>query len=301
MKRSASPEGPRRTPAELIDGGHEAARRFYLGPPDRPRAWNVIGGGWQAFAAGGYAVRRDFPYWEIGYVGSGSGRLEAGARREALTTGSLHVAAPDTRRGLRADNRRPLRRHYLWLAGEGVPALLTAAGLSPGTSRVAESPGELRELFDWILREGESGTEDRRAIELLVRLLLHKVARAARRIEAPLIAAAPGGASARDGYERCLAAIAAADGKLRSTAELAAAAGLRSETVCRLFQRFSDRQPGAHLRAARIRSAQALLLRPGSRAKEVAVALGFADAFHFSRLFRQETGLSPRAWLARNR
>lgn len=292
---------PRPTPPELLDGGRESARGFYLPPAPRGRSWSVTGGGWEALSPGHYATRRDFPYWEIGYIAGGSGQLELAGRREALTVGSLHVIAPDTRRGRRSDSRRPLRRHYLWLAGPRVPSLLAAAGLTADSTRVADAPGELRDIFDWILREGESGADDRAALELLVRLLLHKAGRAARRADAPLIAAPRSSASSRRSYERCLSTIAAGGGRLRSTAELAAAARLRAETVCRLFQRFSDRPPGDHLRAARIHAARELLARPGARAKEVAAELGFADSFHFSRVFKAETGLSPRAWLARNR
>ncbi len=300
MPRPApKPASPRPLPSDLLDGGHASCRGFFFPPAPRDRAWSVAGAGWEALPAGHYATRRDFPYWEIGYIAGGAGQLELGGRREALAAGSLHVIAPDTRRGRRSDARRPLRRHFLWLAGPRVPALLAAAGLAPDTTRVAQAPGELRDLFDWLLREGESGADDRTAVELLVRLLLHKAGRAARRADAPLIAASSAAASARENYERCLAAIAASAGRLRTTAELAASAGLRAETVCRLFQRFSDRPPGDHLRAARVRAARELLARPGARAKEVAAELGFADAFHFSRVFKSETGLSPRAWLGR--
>jgi AraC-like DNA-binding protein len=47
-----------------------------------------------------------------------------------------------------------------------------------------------------------------------------------------------------------------------------------------------------------MRLAAERLAAPGARVKEVAAELGFADAFHFSRLFKAELGMSPRAWRA---
>ena len=106
-------------------------------------------------------------------------------------------------------------------------------------------------------------------------------------------------AGARASFERCRALADTEAARLRGAAELAAAAGLRTETLCRLFRRFLDTTPGAYLRARRMRLAAERLREPGARVKEVAAALGFADAFHFSRVFKAETGMTPKAWRQR--
>ncbi len=46
----------------------------------------------------------------------------------------------------------------------------------------------------------------------------------------------------------------------------------------------------------RIRNAQSLLLRSTLSIKEISYMVGFRDQLYFSRVFRQETGMSPRAF-----
>ncbi len=293
------------TPPALAEPAAAEARRFFR-PAGRRGAgsgWRVVGGGWESQAAGSYAQRRDFPYWEIEYILGGRGLAELAGRREALGAGAVYAVGPEMRRGRRSDVRRPLRRHYLWLDGAGAEAALRAAGLVEGKVRLVDAPGEAREVFEWILREGaRRGPAAEATVSHLAKVLLLKLA-AAREAGAAALAAGPGGeeaadASARASFERCRELVDAEAARLKSTAEIAAAAGLRSETVCRLFKRFLDTTPGDYLRGRRVRLAAERLREPGARVKEVAAALGFADAFHFSRVFRAETGQSPRAWRA---
>ena len=288
------------TPPALVDSAAEDARRFFRhAPRGAARSWRAAGGGREVLAAGSYAQRRDFMYWEIEYIVGGRGQAEVAGRREALAAGAVYATGPETRRGRRSDPRRPLRRYYLWLEGPGAEAALRAAGLADGRVRMVESPGEAREAFEWILREGaRPGEAAEAALGHLVRVLLLKLAAA----RGPVPVAGPGGvdtdASARASFERCRALVDSEAARLKGTAEIAAAAGLRRETICRLFQRFLNITPGAYLRARRARLAAERLREPGARVKEVAASLGFADAFHFSRVFRAEMGVSPRAWRA---
>jgi len=293
------------TPPGLIEPAAAEARRFFRpGRRAAGRGWRVVGGGREALAAGSYAQRRDFPYWEIEYIVGGRGQAEVAGRRAALAAGAVYAIGPETRRGRRSDVRRPLRRYYLWLEGAGAEAALAGAGLADGRVRMVEAPGEAREVFEWILREGSrSGEAAEATVAHLARGLLLKLAPAKNGEAGALPAAGPGGAepddgSARTSFERCRALVDAEAARLRSTADISAATGLRSETVCRLFKRFLDTTPGDYLRARRVRIAADRLREPGARVKEVAAALGFADAFHFSRVFREEMGVTPRAWRA---
>lgn len=290
------------TPPALIEPAAADARRFFRPASGRRggRSWRVVGGGRETLAAGSYAQRRDFLYWEVEYIVGGRGQAEIGGRREALATGAAYAVAPDMRRGRRSDVRRPLRRFYLWIEGDGAGEALAGIGLAEGRVRMVEAPGEVREVFEWILREGvRPGAAAEETLTHLARVLLLKLsaARGATEVAGP---AGPdaGDDSARMNFERCRELVDAEAERLKSTAEIAAAAGLRSETVCRLFKRFLDTTPGDYLRSRRVRIAAERLREPGARVKEVAAALGFADAFHFSRVFRAEMGVSPRVWRA---
>jgi AraC-like DNA-binding protein len=72
--------------------------------------------------------------------------------------------------------------------------------------------------------------------------------------------------------------------------------GVSRSQLYRQFERFGGVQ--TYIRRRRLRRALVLLCNPrhaGQRIGDIAYGLGFTDEAHFSRLFRQAFGLSPRA------
>ncbi len=282
------------TPAELCAGEVTDARRFFRTDGAESGGWRVVGAGWESLAGGAYVQRRDFPFWSVEFIAAGRGRAELGGLGQALAAGRIYATTPETRLGLRGEAGRGLRRYYLWLDGPEAQARIEAAGFGRSRVRAAAVPGEIREAWEWLLREGSrSGEGGADLVRALAEVLLLKLAQAR---DAGGLDEIEG---ARESFERCRAL---ADGeavRLRGAAELAGAAGLRVETLCRLFRRYADTTPGAYLRRRRIRVAAERLREPGARVKQVALELGFADAFHFSRVFKAELGVSPRVWRGR--
>ncbi|RJT34227.1 AraC family transcriptional regulator [Mesorhizobium waimense] len=78
-------------------------------------------------------------------------------------------------------------------------------------------------------------------------------------------------------------------------ARLASAAGVSRFQVIRDFHRTAAMTPGQYLRDRRIRAASALM-RTDMPLAEIAVATGFADQSHLTRVFKTIKGLSPGAW-----
>lgn len=79
-------------------------------------------------------------------------------------------------------------------------------------------------------------------------------------------------------------------------ADLARAAHVSAEHLCRLFRRSLDARPLECLRLARLERAAALVGRSNLAFKEIAEATGFANPFHFSMAFKSAYGLPPRAY-----
>lgn len=79
-----------------------------------------------------------------------------------------------------------------------------------------------------------------------------------------------------------------------SLADLAGAACVSPEHLCRLFKSSLGHSPAETVRLARLDRAAALLARSNYTVSEVAALCGFASPFHFSRLFKSASGLPPR-------
>lgn len=79
-------------------------------------------------------------------------------------------------------------------------------------------------------------------------------------------------------------------------AELAAAVNLSPSRFAYLFRRDMGTSPARFVRQRRLDRARELLETTFLSVKEVMVAVGFSDASHFTRNFRQHHGLAPRAW-----
>lgn len=81
-----------------------------------------------------------------------------------------------------------------------------------------------------------------------------------------------------------------------SLAELATAFHFSENYLIRIFHEAMGITPHAYVNAARIRKAKLLLSTSNITADRVAYECGFADYAHFYRMFRKETGCSPKGY-----
>jgi AraC-like DNA-binding protein len=77
--------------------------------------------------------------------------------------------------------------------------------------------------------------------------------------------------------------------------DLADAALVTPEHLCRLFKLSTGRSPVATVRLARLDRAVVLVARSNYSLKEIADMCGYSSAFHLSRRIKEEFGQSPRA------
>ena len=62
------------------------------------------------------------------------------------------------------------------------------------------------------------------------------------------------------------------------------------------FTRHTGQTPNQYLLSLRIASAQSLLEQTGDTVTEIAAIVGYDNPLYFSRLFKKQTGLSPRQY-----
>ncbi|WP_197524018.1 helix-turn-helix domain-containing protein [Cupriavidus sp. USMAHM13] len=87
-----------------------------------------------------------------------------------------------------------------------------------------------------------------------------------------------------------------------SAQHLAAALNISRRTLYNLFREIGQ-TPHAYIQSRRLRQAALRLAQDGGVQRsitEVAFALGFADAAHFSRVFHERFGMSPSQWRQRH-
>lgn len=84
-----------------------------------------------------------------------------------------------------------------------------------------------------------------------------------------------------------------------SIQDLARAFGISQSYLSKMFRRYEGRSFNAFLAETRIGYACALMRAdPGAYIKEIALMVGYADPFYFSKTFRVYTGMSPKEYLA---
>ena len=90
------------------------------------------------------------------------------------------------------------------------------------------------------------------------------------------------------------------DSTLRAR-DLAVMARLSTGHFCRAFKRSLGVAPIAYIAGRRVASAQNLMLASNESLSQIALACGFYDQAHLTRVFRRHAGTSPHDWRRRHR
>ena len=83
-----------------------------------------------------------------------------------------------------------------------------------------------------------------------------------------------------------------------SLSRLATECGLSIRHFSRAFRQSFGVPPHRYLLKRRVERARELLERGSMSLLDIALACGFADQSHFTRVFRASCGITPRAWRA---
>jgi AraC-like DNA-binding protein len=283
---------PAETNPDFFSNQVSQARRFYLNLKPSPKAGLAVVCGGREQCAADYAIsRRTFPYYSVEYVAEGHGQLKLNGAEHLLQPGSVFAYGPGIAHDIATDPRHTLSKYFIDFSGIESVKLLTAAGLKPGMVTSVSPPGEIVPLFDELIRNGRRGTPGAAAIcaRLLEGLLL-KVAEA----RAPL----PGQETlAFATYQHCREHLQRNFLRLRSVAQVAEECHLDDTYLCRLFQRYDHESPYRLLVRLKMNQAAERLQLPGAMVKQVAEEAGFANQFHFSRVFKSVFGIPPRAMI----
>lgn len=254
-------------PLELRDGG-----RVHC-----PNGWR-LDPGWS----------RALPDYDLWMVCAGRGSMELKNRRVIeLRRGVVVWMRPGRLYHAIQDDREPLTVCYQHFALS--PSTKPRSTVIPESVLVHEV-SYFEKVFEKVLRlrrrNNDSPSEsDNRLADTLFRALLEEYLRPRPPPAPPRHAEAV--------IRRQMEAVHQHPGRYPPVNELAKAAGLNPDSYRRLFQRVTGLTPKAWIQTVRIDQARVLLGETSMSVGEIADHLGFHDAFHLSRQFKERTSLNP--------
>ena len=263
------------------------ARRFWLDVPLSEPPLAVAGGGHELCSPQYVVERPSFPYYSVELVVRGRGWLSLDGTRHELTAGTVFSYGPGVDHRIRTDPHGLLEKYFVGFTGPRALPILRDCGLPPGSAARVSSVGEVRDIFENLIRDGLCNTATANVLcAVLSEYLLIKLADL---ITPP--GARPSPASAT--FQRCRQYIAAHFRRLRSLEQIAEECDLDQAYLCRLFRRFGHPAPYQYLLRLKMNFAAEQLRDPRILVKEVAADVGFQDPFHFSHAFKNVFGASP--------
>jgi AraC-like DNA-binding protein len=282
MKRQAA------TAPDFFSAQVSSARRFYLNlQPPRGTKLAVVCGGVE-HCAPDYGIRREtFPFYSIEYVARGEGGLKLGRRNYELKPGIIFAYGPGVRQHITSNPQKPLVKYFVDFAGTQSAQWIQRAGLAPGKVSQVFPPNEIQPLFDELIR---SGQRDTRHSPELCRQLLECLGVKLLEARAPVQEAE---SAAYAAYQTSRQFVQEHFRRLRTLEQVAQECHLGTAYLCRLFRRYDHQSPYLFLTRLKMNEAAGQLQQPGALVKNVAADLGFANPFHFSRVFKSVFGISP--------
>ncbi len=235
-----------------------------------------------------YAIHRsNFPFYSIEYVARGSGELKLKGHTHALRAGRVFSYGPHVSHHITTDPANPLVKYFVDFAGKDAVRLLRSCELAPGNVKHVFPSHVLSPLFDELIQGGLSkGQGDAELCAKLLECLVLKLTlnnTPVEETETPAFAT----------YQRCRRHIELHFLRLRALEDIAAECHASKAYLCRLFHNYDHQSPYQYLLRLKINHAAECLRNSAALVKQVAEQVGFADAFHFSRVFRNVLGVSP--------
>lgn len=277
--------------AELFSSQVVEARRFFLG-----RRIGVVGAGVERVGADYRVHREGFEFVAIEFVAGGVGELILSGKKYRLIPGVCFTYGPGIGHTIVTDDTNRLVKYFVDASTDAGGRWLREAGLRSGAFWRTQRPADVARVLEEMLGEGRGGGRETGTIcDLLFRALLLRAKATQGDLTIGKVAPAErgGAASGFATYQRCCLILESRAREIRTLSELADRTGTSSEYLCRLFRRYDRQSPYQRLVAARMGYAAVRLRGSAVLVQTVAKELGYADPFHFSRVFRQAFGIPP--------
>lgn len=238
-----------------------------------------------SYCDGSYRIRRrNSRFTVFEYITRGKGTLEIGDRVFVPEKGDVYFVTEGSDHEYRADPVDPWTKIWFNTSGPLPLTLLDTYGLH-GVHHVPNVGAEniFREAY-------EACREDPALAEQIVAIALHRIivelAAAFRSRQESTFRQSQ---ELRDHLDRCVS-------DTPGLAEMARIMGCSPSQTIRVFKRDWGLTPYQYLIDRKLQKARTLLNGSAKSIKEISFELGFNSEYHFSALFKQKIGMSPKAF-----
>lgn len=274
-------------PAFISTDTREGKYFFLDLDPPRVPGLELVGAGWERCTPDYRIVRPGFEFHTIEFVAGGTWKLEREGRAELLRPGALFAYGPGSGYSLVTAGGSEWIKYFVMFAGNSARRWLDDCGLAGGEVLYTGEARWIHDLFDQLidcnrLDPGAAGDLAGRLGELLLLRIRSDAWKEGQRTS-----------DRRQTYARCRSYIRDHFLELNSVAQIAAGCHVDPAYLARLFRRFANERPLQYLTRLKTQHAADLIMRGGYRVGQAGAAVGFADPYHFSRVFKRVHGISP--------
>ncbi|MDD2598438.1 MAG: AraC family transcriptional regulator [Kiritimatiellae bacterium] len=259
-----------------------------LTPPAGARGV-VVCGGLENCAPDYHIIRSSFKYHSLEYVVKGEGELAINEKKYPLHAGAMFGYSPTTRHAITTDPKKLLVKYFVDFVGPRFTQLLETHPLAQHKPYYFSN--HVGHLFETLHRNGrDKSPQIHKICACLLELLILQTADAAllmKDAESP----------AHQSFQQIRAAIEQEFLSFSKLSDIASYCHVDASYACRLFKRYSKESPYEMLVRLKMRHAADLLNNGHTLIKDVAATVGFQDPYHFSRSFKAEYGVSPKAFI----
>lgn len=227
----------------------------------------------------------------IHHVVSGNGTFTASGNTYTIHSGDTFLAYPDSTIAYQPSVSDPWEYYWVGFNGSDARLLLRQTDFSPQSPVISTDFGDrLRTL---LLQIYESRGSQPYAQARMAGGLYLCLAYLMENSSTPALS----GAELSTGYLRyALDFVAGNYSRDISVEDIARSSGISRSGLYRAFMKHMGVSPIRYLTSVRINQACALLRRSDLSVEAVACSVGFDDALYFSRVFKAQTGSSPRKY-----
>ena len=265
---------------------------YYLNlTPDKKAGEVVVCGGREQTAPTYRIERTRFKFYSIEFVSSGRGTLTISGKTYPLRPGAIYCYGPQTPHCIQTDPEHPMLKHFVDFTGSAFVNMLNSTDFLKGAPLFVSRPFRIRNIFENLLTTGNTESRNRNALcALLLRQLILYADDTAMEPEAAF-------SPAWQTYMRCRQYIERHYMDLPTIGKAAEACFVDQAYLSRLFKRFAEESPLQLLTRLKMSRAADLLSSGDLLIKQVGEQVGFADPYHFSRVFKRVYGIPPETFV----